>query len=187
MDKKKYIMYIIAVIILAIIPIYIISLNNDVLKNGTEYKFKVRGYDPYDMLRGNYINISFLEREVKENLEYNSEGGNDVDYFVKISKDAKGFAYFSSASKLKPAGSDYYKAKCGYNGSYDNITKTYKYNIYITTPTIYYMNQNKSQNAEKQYAKNTDNTYVKVRVKDGKMIIVGVYVNDILIDSIENS
>ena len=47
------------------------------------------------------------------------------------------------------------------------------------------MNENKSLNAEQIYRDNIDNTYVKVRVKNGKMVIVGVYVNNILIDTID--
>ena len=47
------------------------------------------------------------------------------------------------------------------------------------------MNEDKSENAEKIYRENLDNAYVKVRVKDGKMVLVGVYINDILIDSID--
>ena len=47
------------------------------------------------------------------------------------------------------------------------------------------MNEHKSLDAEKIYDENVDNTYVKVRVKDGLMVIVGVYVNDILIDTID--
>ena len=46
-------------------------------------------------------------------------------------------------------------------------------------------NENKSLDAEKIYDENVDNTYVKVRVKDGVMVIVGVYVNDVLIDTID--
>ena len=47
------------------------------------------------------------------------------------------------------------------------------------------MNEKKSLSAEGTYRKNIDNTYVKVRVKNGKMVIVGVYVNDVLIDTID--
>ena len=45
-------------------------------------------------------------------------------------------------------------------------------------------NEDKSEEAEKLYEENIDDTYVKVRVHKGNMVIVGVYIGDNLIDNI---
>ena len=73
--------------------------------------------------------------------------------------------------------SNYYKTTVRYN--------SYRDEYVVDTPTRYYMNENISEEAEEFYRSNIDSTYVKVRVKDGNMVIVGVYVDGILIDSIE--
>ena len=62
MNKKKsnqLIIYIVSVVVLFAIPIFTIASNTNTLKDGTEFLFKVEAYDPYDMFRGNYLNINF--------------------------------------------------------------------------------------------------------------------------------
>ena len=174
--KVNQIIYIVATFILFIVPITTIVVNSDTLKDGTEYLFKVEAFDPYDMFRGNYLNINFKESSVKgQYLELQSQTG---EYYVTIGKDIYGFAYFNGISLTEPENtSDYFKTT-GYYREYDN-------EYVIDTPTRYYMNENKSLTAEHIYEENIDNTYVKVRVKNGKMVIVGVYVNGILIDSMD--
>ena len=172
---NKMIIYILALIFLFSIPIYMIIASTDTLIGGEEYLFKVEAFDPYDMFRGNYLNINFKERSI----EINSD---DIDknvktFYVTIAKDNEGFAYFDSISSEKPKNTSNYFKTTGYYSKYSNSCT-------IDTPTRYYMNEEKSLSAEKTYNENIDSTYVKVRVKDGKMVIVGVYINNILIDSI---
>lgn len=173
LDRKNLILYILMILILFGIPIYTVAISTDTLKGGNEFLFKVAAFDPYDMFRGNYLDISFEERYAEH---YDSEKfGRDHEVYVTIEEREDGFAYFSRVSHEKPNNtSDYYKTKLGWNKS-------------IKAPERYYMNENKSLNAEKIYDENMENTYVKVRVKNGKMVIVGVYVDDVLIDSIEPS
>lgn len=177
LTSNQIILYILAILILFAIPIYTIAIYNTTLKDGTEYIFKVEAFDPYDMFRGNYLNISFKEDSVKGNiLEQQNNSVNE--YYVTIGTHRDGFAYFTSISSTEPKNTtNYFKTK----GYYTNYAKEYR----IETPTRYYMNENKSIVAEQIYRDNIDSTYVKVRVKNGKMVIVGVYVNDILIDSID--
>jgi len=177
LTQKQILLFCLTLIILFCIPIYTIVVSTDTLKDGTEFLFKVRAFDPYDMFRGNYLNISFEEQEIYGEFNTSSNNGHD-DYYVTIGTNPDGFAYFSKISKSKPVGtSDYFKTTAYYY-SYDNFYR-------VDTPTRYYMNEKKSFNAEQKYRENIQNTYVKVRVKDGKMVIVGVYVDNILIDTID--
>ncbi len=178
LTQRQIFVYIALLMILFCIPIYIIITNTQTLKDGEEFLFKVAAYDPYDMFRGNYLDISFEENQVysynpiKPNSEMNSS------YYVKIGKKSDGFAYFQSISDTKPTEtSSYYKTKAYYS----RVNNTYT----IETPTRYYMNEKKSLRAETIYQENIENAYVKIRVKDGKMVILGIYVNGILIDTIE--
>lgn len=176
MKKNKIIIYIVAIFILFIIPIGTVFIKTDALRNGEEFLFKVEAFDPYDMFRGNYLRINFMEQDVVG--EYPKEGEYGDWLYVSVDKSGDGFAYFSNISIEKPKEiSNYYKTR----GYYREYSKTYN----IDTPTRYYMNENKSLDAEEVYNENMDNTYVKVRIKDGQMVIVGVYVNDVLIDTIE--
>lgn len=175
--SNKNIVYIISIFILFIIPIYTIAVNSNTLKGGTEYLFKVEIFDPYDMFRGNYLNIRFKESSVSGKSVYLKENSKD-EYFVTIGIAKDGFAYFKSISESKPVNTSNYFKTTGYYNKYSN---TYT----IDTPTRYYMNENKSEMSEKIYRDNIDNAYVKVRVKNGKMVIIGVYVDNILIDSID--
>lgn len=174
---NQIIIYTLSIFILFAIPIYTILSNNATLKDGTEYLFKVEAFDPYDMFRGNYLNISFKENSVEEN-SLEQANYEHSEYYVTIGTDVDGFAYFKSISQEKPKYTSNYFKTTGY---YRNYAQEY----IIDTPTRYYMNENKSLSAEQIYRENIDDTYVKVRVKNGKMVIVGVYVNDILIDSID--
>lgn len=174
---NKNVLYIISILVLFIIPIYTIITNSSTLKDGTEYLFEVEAFDPYDMFRGNYLNISFKEDTVKGNLTDN-QSYHSKDCYVTIGKNRDGFAYFKKVSESKPENTtDYFKT----TGYYSRYLNEYR----IETPTRYYMNEEKSLIAEQTYRDNIDSTYVKVRVKNGKMVIVGVYVNDILIDTID--
>lgn len=170
---KQIVLVVVSFIILFSIPIYSIIVHNDVLKNGEEFLFKVETYDPYDMFRGNYLNIRFQEDSVRKEYEDSIYNDSGFEAYFTIKEDGDGFAYFDNMSTTKPKDTtDYFK---GFYHEYANQIKT---------PTRYYMNENKSFNAEDIYFENIDNTYVKVRVKNGKMVIVGIYVNGELIDSI---
>jgi uncharacterized membrane-anchored protein len=176
MKKNKIIIYIVAIFILFIIPIGTVFIKTDALRNGEEFLFKVEAFDPYDMFRGNYLRINFMEQDVVG--EYPKEGEYGDWLYVSVDKSGDGFAYFSNISLEEPKNtSNYYKTR----GYYSEYRKTYN----INTPTRYYMNENQSLDAEEVYNENTEYTYVKVKVKDGQMVIVGVYVNDVLIDTIE--
>lgn len=171
METKKMMLYIIILCFLFLIPIYTIVINTNTLKDGNEFLFKVEAFDPYDVLRGNYLDISFSESYARNGSDFENKYGDRG--FVTIKQDVNGFAYFDKIIKDRPKDTEnYYETKLYYGDR-------------IETPTRYYMNENKSKMAEEIYNENIDNTYIKVRVKNGKMVIVGVYVDDVLIDTID--
>ncbi len=173
---KKFVIYVITMFMLFFIPIYTIAINSNTLKDGTEFIFEVQAYDPYDMFRGNYLRVTFKEDAVSAYSNFLDLDYNDPCY-VTIGVRPNGFAYFKSISKDRPTNtSNYYET----TASYYSWAKEYS----VETPTRYYMNENKSLAAEKYLNDNIENAYVKVRVKNGKMVLVGIYVNNMLIDTI---
>lgn len=175
-NLKQVVLYVVAAIFIISIPLYMILTNAFVLEDGVEFLFKVEAFDPYDMFRGNYLDINFKEDTVEGEFEdYPVDDNSQV--YVLIEKDKDGFAYFSDISITKPKDTKmYYKTNVRYN---ENLKSAI-----VETPTRYYINEDKALDAEKIYRENLDNTYVKVRVKEGQMVIVGVYINDKLIDSL---
>ena len=177
---NKWIFYIITVVILFSIPIVTVVNNMITLKNGTEFKFRVMAFDPYDMFRGMYLDIQLAEDETRTN--YYSDILEEYDknnVFVTIKEDYDGFAYFDKVFGEKPEDTiNYVKATVDYS--------EYANSYYVESPLkAYYMNEEKSYGAEKIYDDNIEATCVKVRVKDGNMTIVGIYVDDVLIDLME--
>ena len=174
---KKFVIYVITMFMLFFIPIYTIAINTNTLKDGTEFLFEVQAYDPYDMFRGNYLRVTFKEDTVPAYSNFLDLNYNDPCY-VTIGVRPNGFAYFKHISKERPTNtSDYYET----TASYYSWAKEYS----VETPTRYYMNENKSLAAEKYLNDNIENAYVKVRVKNGKMVLAGIYVNNMLIDTID--
>ena len=174
---KKFVAFVIAMFVLFTIPVYTIMINTNTLKDGTEYYFKIEAYDPYDMFRGNYLSIAFEENVIPAYSDY-----LDLDYnekcYATIGVNAEGYAYFNGITEEVPTNtSAYYETTARYRSWEDGYV--------VTTPTRYYMNEDKSLKAEDYLNENIENAYVKVRVKNGKMVIVGLYVNDLLIDTID--
>ncbi len=179
-STRKLLIYIVAIVVLFAVPIAIVVINTDTLKDGNEFLFKVAAFDPTDMFRGNYLSINFDEERAEIAFELDEE---DKHYsrnkmYVTIEKNKEGFAYFDKAYLEEPKETqDYYETEGYYWSNSDQVR--------INTPTRYYMNEDKSQLAEDLYAQNINNTYVKVRVKNGTMVIVGVYIGDVLIDTMD--
>lgn len=57
--KPKIILLIVLFAIQLAIPGYMIFEQNQILTEGTAYKFKTRPIDPYDPFRGRYVTLAF--------------------------------------------------------------------------------------------------------------------------------
>ena len=61
MDTKKIIFpaFILLVLVQLFVPANMILEQEDILKNGTPYKFKTAPIDPYDPFRGKYVWLGY--------------------------------------------------------------------------------------------------------------------------------
>jgi len=155
--KKWHIPALIAVIITQLcVPVFMIVNKYDVLKTGEEFKFRVNAVDPYDPFRGRYVAISARPASYRMGKYGAIEVGED------------GFAYISSISDSKPASGAYVKS-----GS----------TRYFLLPIDrYYMDETFAPRAEALAWRG--NAYVTVRVKNGTLIVSGLYVDGIAIEEI---
>ena len=151
---------ILVMIIQLLVPSYMIWNRYDVLKNGEEVKFKVSLYDPYDAFRGRYVSID-VDNEWGGLYEY-SYGRYGV---LKV--DEKGFAKIESVSEKVPEGKLY-------------ITSSDEDYFYFPHDR-YYMEETLAPKAEKAIEK-VDNAYITVRIKNGKSVISGLYINGIPVE-----
>ena len=161
-------------------PLAMIVKRESVLKTGEHFRFKTAPVDPYDAFRGRYVALR-LEADrvpVPEGLDLNY--GQKV--YAHIVVDEKGFAKFSTVSIARPEGIPYIEASGRIQGK----------NVQLDLPIDrYYMEEKAAPAAEKLYRKNStrdkQNTYVTVRVKDGYVVIEGLYISGQKIeDAIKN-
>jgi len=159
------------------VPIRMILDKEDVLANGTEYKFKTAPVDPVDPFRGKYITLNYEGNTVGIQNEKDWMFGERI--YVSLTSDNEGFAQITSVSKEKPKDNqDYIIAKVDFvtdDGS-NKLTIFYPFNRY-------YMEESKALKAEQTYMQaqidTNQITYALIRVKDGDAVL-----KDVLIDGI---
>jgi len=159
------------------VPIRMILDKEDVLANGTEYKFKTAPVDPVDPFRGKYITLNYEGNTVGIQNEKDWMFGERI--YVSLTSDNEGFAQITSVSKEKPKDNqDYIIAKVDFvtdDGS-NKLTIFYPFNRY-------YMEESKALKAEQTYMQaqidTNQITYALIRVKDGDAVL-----KDVLIDGV---
>ena len=96
--KKKHILILFAIVALIqlFVPLQMIFGKENIINNGTKYKFKTRPVDPTDPYRGKYITLNYKETSFK--TKDTSWFTND-DIYVKIKTDSLGFAKIDEVGK----------------------------------------------------------------------------------------
>ena len=157
--KKMLIPALISIIFIQLfVPVYRTINKYHILKAGEELKFRVNPVDPYDAFRGRYVSI-ISRQEVRGNGKYGV-----------VIVDADGFARIASLSDKKPASGVYIKS---------NDRKRFSLPI-----SRYYMDEKLAPKAEKLTRQGGQEAYVTVRVKNGVLVISGLYINGIAIEDI---
>jgi uncharacterized membrane-anchored protein len=160
---RKWLMpALIAVIVIQLTaPIYMIADKYHVLRTGDEFKFKVNAVDPYDAFRGRYVRLG----------AWQSVRGSGSGRYGIISIDADGFAYISDITDDKPA-----------SGAYVTSGSRTRFTLPIER---YYMEEKLAPRAEVLTQRRAPgDAYVTVRVRNGKLIISGLYVDGAAIEDI---
>lgn len=180
MSLKKIILsaFILTVFVQLTVPVKMILDREDILKNGSEYKFRTAPIDPTDPFRGKYITLWYEEDLVEIQTHEKWIQGETV--FVLLSMDDEGFAEIRSVVKEEPnsSNSEYVKARVNYffQDSSNTIRIDYPFNRF-------YMEESKAYGAELAYRESqTDTTqtaYALVSIKEGDAVLKDVLINDI--------
>lgn len=157
------------------IPVKMILDKEEVLENGTVYKFRTAPVDPNDPFRGKYIALTFRDNTVE--ITNGEEWIVGETIYVVLTTGDDGFAKIDFVSKQMPEGhADVMKAKV--RSVLDDNTRK----LMIDYPfDRFYMEESKAMEAEityRQLLTDTNKvTYALVNIKNGEAVL-----SDVLID-----
>ena len=147
---------IIAAVIMIVAQVFVVGFaiasNSIIVATGKEYKFKVEPFDPYDVFRGRYIHFKIPG----DNKIYDSS-----DRYAIIKTDDEGFSQIKSYTENKPE-SDYITVKRNNPSALER----------------YYIDEKITSKAENLTSlENKKDIYVTVRIKNGKAVTTGFYID----------
>jgi uncharacterized membrane-anchored protein len=151
-----------AIVIQLLVPIYMIADKYQVLRTGEEFRFRVNPVDPYDAFRGRYVRLG----------AWQSVRDSGSGRYGLIAVDADGFAYISLVTDERPA-----------TGAFVRSNNQSWFSLPIER---YYMEERLAPRAEELAWRRApgEEAYVTVRVKNGKLIISGLYIDGVAIEDI---
>lgn len=186
MTPKKWFFIGFAAIIL-LIPIYIVWSSENILADGTLYKFRLQARDPFDPFRGNYLRINYDTNNIP--TEDTFERGDEA--YVTLGTDSLGFAYFKEVFKSRPSSGDFmettilsfYEDFSGnafvVNPDEAQRNAAARNSVSIKVPnnmSKYFINEDFALKGETALAEYREDLYVGVRVLDGESRLQDIYV-----------
>ena len=176
-SKLIFGLFIILAVVQIAVPIGQIRKYEDVLQTGQPYKFRTAPVDPYDAFRGKYVALSYAQVAAPK------KHGDVIPFrataYVSLTQDENGFAVFREVSLNPPSMGDYLRVECLFIES--------NYMAYFRLPfDRFFMEESKAPQAELAYlrygnrrgTRTTAQTYVAVRVKNGRGVIEDLFIND---------
>ena len=174
--KLKIILLIVLFAIQLAIPGYMIFEQNQILTEGTAYKFKTRPIDPYDPFRGRYVTLAF---EANQEVIPVFDGANiesEQWVYALLGVDDEGYAVLKGLTDTKPdSGQDYLYLETYYR-SYDG-----GYQVKLPF-NRYYASEKSAPKIEsavwRRQRDEVEDVYAVIRVLNGKGTIEELMVND---------
>jgi uncharacterized membrane-anchored protein len=169
-----------------------------VLRSGVLYRIRVAPVDPADAFRGRYVAVqpaiqlpAPLPEDTRRLLEAAPQRGSSA--YAVLEADPQGFARAARIVAERPGRGDYLRierafptwaARPGQDGQPEITGYTLAFSF-----DRYYMNEAAAPEAERRYAeaarRSADSTaWLAVRVKDGRGVIEGLYIDDVPIEQL---
>lgn len=171
-NKLLFKVFIMLAIIQLAVPLYMVWHWEDILQTGKQYIWVTAPVDPYDALRGRYVDLRF--KEVTGPILGNVQLHAGQTAYAMIAEDQNGYAFISGISAYRPEGEEksYVKIKVSY---VQDDNKAY----FVLPFTRYYMQDDLALGAEKAYRSSAGRSAtVSVRVKDGYGVVEQLYIGD---------
>jgi len=161
------------------VPLNMIMQQENILKEGTTFKFKTEPIDPNDPFRGKFVVLNYVADRVEVTNGQQWFSGEPV--FVRIRENAVGYAEVAGLEKVAPVDdSNYVKAEIQ--------------SVYGDTPTIvrlrypferFYMEESKAPKAEAMFRDlwrdSTTTVYGLVVINAGRAALEDVMVDGVSI------
>jgi len=154
------------------VPGTMIAEQEDILRNGREFRFRTEPVDPSDPFRGKYITLDFREEAFVPAAGDKWSRGEEV--FVVMKESSDGFAEIEDVRKERPSAGDYVQARIQYSN--DEIVRLkFPFNRF-------YLEESKASEAEQAYWESRLDSaqivYAVVCVKNGRSVLKDVMIND---------
>jgi uncharacterized membrane-anchored protein len=178
--QKTYILiaFLAVAVLQLVVPAQMIFSKEKVLTTGRLYKFNTQPVDPNDPFRGKYITLRYRLNSAKT---MDTTWQRKEAVYIYLKEDSLGFAIADTVSKMP------------LNISQDYVVGTVNWyrknqqNISFDLPfDRFYMNEYKAKPAEDAYREAQrdslpDNTYALVAIKEGKVVLKDVMINEVSI------
>ena len=182
MKNIRFVLFAVFAVISVAAPLSIIGKHEAALRYGVEYKFRTQPVDPYDAFRGRYVTLGFentslkMTRGANDGNRYRSRGEL---YYVRLGKDAQGFAVPVEASRTPLKGGDVITVDNAWFKGEDELQLDYPFNRYYLPEDIAPQAEQLYRAANRRGANDDSklNTYVTVRVRGGVGILDELYLN----------
>jgi len=155
--KKRLVLLAFLCALQLLVPAGMIYNKYDILKNGAMVKFQVRPIDPYDPFRGRYVAVNVP-------LDITNYSGR---YGIVLVNE-NGFGNVVKVTDEKPAGELY--------------VKSLSPNYFRMPIERYYMDEKLAPEAERLPFDEENRAFVVARIKNGNVVLQGLYVNDVPIE-----
>ncbi len=198
MKTKKNLIYLSVFVIILLIQLgaitRIIIKQEDVVNTGSEFKFKCRPVDPYDIFRGRYVSLNFDEKEIqyeggiqeldKKIAEKGSRYNTDIVYFwnsnikvkIYLSADENGFAKLSLNSSSDNDSNYIFVRPYRYDKTKKTLFFNLPFNKFFTNEFNAPILERGYNNAAKE---NTKDTFAIVAIKNGKYAVKDLYLENL--------
>lgn len=178
--KKYWIIggFVIMVLSQWFMPLRMVYGKEIILRQGKEFRFLTRPYDPYDAFRGKYIDLAFEQTSIRVK-DFTADYGENV--YAIIGKDSSGFAILTDVTREIPtATTDFIKVKVSY--AYPDSNGVSAVNIYYPFDR-FYMEESKAAYADEAYMEASRDTsmvtYAIIHVLNGDAVIRDVYIDGV--------
>lgn len=162
------------------VPAFMVYRYESTLTSGTEYRFEVRPYDPYDPFRGRYVDLVFAERTVLYKGDEEISHGDFAYATLKVGAD--GHAKLVELFTQEPTTGDYLKVRYRSWSHNDSSERSVSFIF-----DRYYANEKKAPNIELEVQQRSreieesEKVTALVKIKDGLGVIEELYVGDLTI------
>jgi len=158
-----------------VVPGKMIFDSEQVISEGTVYKFKTQPIDPSDPFRGKYVILNFEANRIT--LPDSSDWQQGEEVFITFTTDSAGYATAQTISRDEPPSVSYLRTTVNYATNYVPFEVTFQLPF-----DRYYLEESKASEAEQIYWQSQRDSsqvaYGLVSMGSGTAVLKDVMIND---------